>query len=80
MGESVNLVVILAVLAALLACAFKLALPGQIVVASLSTTVIAVGFWKTSHYLSAKHITPCYQLRKIFAPSFPPLSLSKGLR
>jgi len=66
MGESVNFSLVLTILVALFALAPKLVIPGQIVVASLSTTFIAVVFWKTSHYLSAKHTAICYQLQKTF--------------
>ena len=79
MDRSVNLSLILTVLVALFALTPKLALSGQIVVASLSTTFIAVVFWKTSHYLSAKHTAICYQMHKTFVPSLPPWLLSACL-
>ena len=72
MGESANLSLILILLAALFTLAPKLATPGQMVVASLSTTFIAVVFWKISHYLSAKRMTTCYQQKKTFLPIPPP--------
>ena len=82
MGEMVNLSVVLTIMATLGFLLHKLALPEKIVVASLSTTFIAVAIalWKTSPYASSKRMTTCYELQKTFAPSHPPLSLSKGLR
>ena len=71
MGESANLSLILILLTALFALAPKLTSPGQIVVASLSTTFIAVVFWKISHYLGAKHMTLTTK-QKTFVPSPPP--------
>jgi hypothetical protein len=64
MGELVNLSLVLAVLAALFALTPKRVIPGQIVVASLSTTFIAIVFWKISHNLSAKHVTTSCQLQQ----------------
>ncbi len=68
MGESIDLGLVLTILAALFALAPKLASPEQIVVASLSTTFIVGAFWKISHYLSTKLSTAkkfCAQLSSI---------------
>lgn len=72
MGELFNLGLVLTILAALLALDPKLATSGQMVVASLSTTFVAVAFWRISHYLSTKCVTTCYQQKKTFCahPSF----------
>lgn len=75
MGESANLSLILILLTALFALAPKLTSPGQIVVASLSTTFIAVVFWKISHYLGAKHMTVTTNTKNVCAqPSSSSLS------
>jgi hypothetical protein len=66
MGELVNLSLVLTSPATLCALVRKLATPGQIVVASLSTTftAVAVAFWKTSHCLSDRHMTTGCQLKQ----------------
>ena len=80
MGESVNLSLVLTILAALFTFTLKLATPGQIVVGSISTTFIAVAFWNTSIYLSAKHLTTCCQLKKPLCPAFLAMLLSPCFR
>ena len=80
MGESVNLTLVLIVLAALFAIAPKLAMSGQIVVASLSTMFIAVviAIWETSHFLSAEQIRICRRMQNHFVPSLSPFLISAG--
>jgi hypothetical protein len=74
MGESVNLSLVLTILAALFDFVPKLSILGQMVVASLSTILIAVAFWKASHYLSAKHMKTCNQMQQdVFCPTFSSL-------
>ena len=81
MGESVNLSLVLTVLAALFVIAPKLAILGQIVVASFSTMFIAVviALWETSHFLSAKQIKICRRMQNHFVPSLSPFLDSVGL-
>ena len=78
MGKLDNLNLDLAVLATSFALALKLASPGQIVVASLPATFIAVAIWKTSHCSSARHLSTDYQCSKTFVPSFSFLPFRLG--
>jgi hypothetical protein len=64
MGKLANLRLGLAFISGLFALPLKLAVSGQIVVASLSTTVISVVIWKTSHYFSAKNLMISYQIQQ----------------
>ena len=76
MGILANLSLVSTNLATLFAHVPKFAPPGQIAVASLSTAFIAVAPWKTSHYLTAEHLSTDYQLQQDVCaqPLLPPLS------
>ncbi len=56
MGKLVTLGSVLTVLATLFALVLKFAMPGQIVVAALSTTFIAVAFWKINYGFRANDV------------------------
>ena len=76
MGKLVNLGLDSINLVAVFGHVPKLTPLGQIAVASLSTVFIAVAPMKTSHYLSAEHLSTHYQLlRDVCAhPLLPSLS------
>jgi hypothetical protein len=80
MGKLVNLSLVLTNLPTPFDLAPKLAPPGQIVVASPSTTFIAVAPWKTNHY--TEHLSTSNQLQQDVCaqPLLPPFSHTEYTR
>jgi hypothetical protein len=77
MGELVNLSLVLADLPTLFALTPSHVTQGQIAAVSLSTSFIAVDFWKKNRFLSAKHVTTGYQLQQDILCPTPSLSFVK---